>query len=267
MVAPRYQTQPSLPGVRPKMALVSRRFFAWWEGLAFDPILERSAILLEQSRRGNRLATLADQADLVAETIWGHGRLEPGSPAWTMHAARSLMVETNAHVAVLGAGRGAPLSDLGHGTRWRVTGFAERPCRMPRGRRVIAYDRARRRLTRAQMAGALAFFELHRDPEPASVFNLLHEIVEPGGKLAVVDYTIDRRGFRLKGAFEAPWSGAPRTIDEIAKIARDCGFRITGRGGWTPRCFCLWSLRVGPAGRPHGGCSTVSIIIVSAQRF
>ena len=222
-----------LPGISPKLAYIGRRFHAWWEGFAFDEALERQSILLQHSRPGRALSTISDQADLVAEVIWGAGRIEPGSPAWTLHLARSLMIDTKARVGVLGAGRGAPLNDLKTGTRWQVTGYARRACPYP-GVRLNDYSYMRNRHVRADMAGAMILFEAHRESDAAIPFAMMDRLLMPGGKAVAVDFTIPRREVRLNAAFASPWQGNPQPISVLREAAAKVGLEIVSEIDDTP---------------------------------
>lgn len=216
-----------LPGIQPKLAYASRRFHAWWEGYAFDPVIERRAIMLHRVKSGRHLTTLADQADLVAEAIWGHNRLEPGTPAWTLHLARSLMIDTRAKVAVFGAGRGGPLQDLKAGTRWNIQGYGRRAS--SEGRLAVnEYGRIRQKINKPTMGGGMIIFEGHREPDATALYKLMFEMLVPGAKAVIVDFTVPRREVRLKSAFTAPWQGSPRPAHEVSTALTEAGFTLTG---------------------------------------
>ncbi|MEO0611812.1 MAG: hypothetical protein AAFY83_00645 [Pseudomonadota bacterium] len=234
-----------LPGIAPKLSYVGRRFHAWWEGYAFDPYVERRSVLLQHSRAGRPLASLDDQADLVAEAIWGPGRIEPGSPAWTLHLARSLMIDTHARVAVLGAGRGAPLFDLKTGTRWRTTGYTRRAC-PAQGVRLIDYSHLRKRAGRNTMDGGMILFEAHRESDVVQPFRLLSDLIGAGGKGVAVDFTVPRREIRLKSAFASPWQGVAHPAATLREAAEKSRFDVIGEVDDTPTFIPL--VRQGWAG-------------------
>ncbi len=217
-----------LPGLQPKIAYAGRRFHAWWEGYGFDPTFERTELLLHHSRQGLPLNSITDQADMVSEAIWGYGRIEPGSPAWSMHLARSLMINTNARVGVFGAGRGAPLRDLKKGTRWRLSGFG-RHAKSLRSLPYKDYNLARQRMNKPVFDGGMMLFELHRESEPENMLRLMYEMLLPGAKATIVDFSIVRKGVRLKSAFEAPWQGVPQQAAFYEAGARNVGFEVTGQ--------------------------------------
>ncbi len=218
-----------LPGIPAKIAFTRRKFHAWWEGYAFDAAAERAAIVA-------RIPGAADMGsrppeEIVAEIIWGEGRQQPGAPVWTMRFARMLALPVRANAIVLGAGGGAPLDDLKHGTRWKVSGLT----RYKNYNRsdLRSYDEALQKLHKASTAGALSFFELHKDPDPVSFTRLAAELLVPGAKAVFVDFTVARKGARLRSCFPAVKYGAPRTHSEFQSVLRDGGFSISDYGDET----------------------------------
>jgi hypothetical protein len=207
---------------RDRLKFESRRFNAWWEGYDFDAGRERAAILAD-----------ADAADTpegpleldIARSIWGEGRLDPGDPAWTMRHARTLGVSLKAEIVILGAGAGAPIKDLKHGTRWKLSGYSRIPSKI-KGLDVIPYEAALTRINRASANGGISFFELHRDQDPAMIALFAAELVKPNAPFAFVDFTVARRGARLKSCFAEPWTGSPRQTDQFAELIEKSGFRV-----------------------------------------
>lgn len=207
---------------RERLEFESRRFNAWWEGYAFDADTERSAIAADRST----IEALDGPIDQdIAKTIWGEGRLDPGDPAWTMRHARTLGVALKAEVVILGAGAGAPIRDLKHGTRWRLSGYSRISSRL-KSVDVIPYEAALTRINRASADGGISFFELHRDQDPAMIALFAAELVKPNAPFAFVDFTVARRGARLKSCFADPWGGSPRQADQFADLIEKSGFRI-----------------------------------------
>ncbi len=207
---------------RDRLAFESRRFNAWWEGYAFDPAAERAAIAAAASAQTPPEGPLDID---IARAIWGEGRLDPGDPAWTMRHARTLGVSLKSEIVVLGAGVGAPLRDLKNAARWKVAGFSHIPARV-KGLDVIPYAAAMTRINRASADGGLCFFELHRDPDPAMFALFAAELVKPNAPLAFVDFTVARKGARLKACFAEPWGGSPRQANQIVEILEKSGFRV-----------------------------------------
>lgn len=218
-----------LPGFQAKLAFTRRKFHAWWEGYAFDAAAERAAILARFPGAADLGARPVDE--IVPEIIWGEGRQEPGAPVWTMRFARMLSLPVRAHVIVFGAGGGAPLNDLKHGTRWKVSGLT-RYDNYSHGE-LRSYDNALQKLHKASTAGALSFFELHRDPDPVAFTRLAAELLLPGAKAVFVDFTVARKGARLRSCFPAFKYGAPRNHGEYETILRDGGFTMTDYGDET----------------------------------
>lgn len=207
---------------RERLRYESRRFNAWWEGFAFDPDAERAALVAE----AEAARAPAGPPDLdIARSIWGEGRLDPGDPAWTMRHARTLGVALKAEIVILGAGAGAPVMDLKHGTRWKLSGYSRIPSKL-KGLDVIPYEAALSRINRASADGGLAFFELHRDADPAMIALFAAELVKPNAPFAFVDFTVARRGARLKSCFAEPWGGSPRQADQFAELLEKSGFRV-----------------------------------------
>lgn len=207
---------------RDRLAFESRRFNAWWEGFAFDPAKERAAIAAS-AESARDLVGPHDQA--IATAIWGEGRLDPGDPAWTMRHARTLGVALKAEIVVLGAGLGAPVKDLKNGTRWKLSGYARIKDRI-KGLDVIPYEAALSRINRASADGGLCFFELHRDFDPAMIALFAAELVKPNAPFAFIDFTVARKGARLKSCFADPWGGSPRQSDQLAELLEKSGFRV-----------------------------------------
>ncbi|MGE0408839.1 MAG: hypothetical protein AB7P23_06200 [Amphiplicatus sp.] len=214
--------EPSrINGVRGRLALAGRRVHAWWEGYAFDPALERADI-------AERLGEPApgDITIEIAELIWGAGRIEPGDPAWTMRHARTLGLPTNARVIVFGAGGGAPLRDLKIATRWKVSGLSRSAFRAP-GLNLKSYDAALTRAAKTAADGAISFFELHRDADPAAFARFVGEFLRSNAAVSFVDYTMARKHARLKGCFPETAPGAPRVAADTIRVLKEAGFAVS----------------------------------------
>ena len=211
-----------LPGIQAKLAFARRKFHAWWEGYAFDGEVERTAIKMQFP---NRSAVEGRPAsDIVAETIWGEGRLEPGSAAWTMHFAEMLALPPRANVVVFGAGAGAPLDDLKKGARWKVSGLTS--AKNVDGGDLRTYDMAMQRRVKAGVAGALSFFELNRDANPSAFAKFAAQILLPEAKAVFVDYAVARKGARLRSCFPDTKHGAPKTEAEYRDILGSAGYDV-----------------------------------------
>lgn len=212
-----------LGSIKARLAYAGRQFHAWWEGYAFDAEAERAAIAVEfpgATGMGSR-----PPEEIVAEAIWGEGRLEPGSPAWTLRFARSLSLPVKANVVVFGAGGGAPLTDLKHGTRWKLTGYTRNElCAV---KDLHPYTNAQQRLNKASAAGAISLFELHRDAEPSGAARIVADFLTPGAKASFVDYNVIRKGVRLRGCFPGARIGGPRPITDYQAALGGAGFRVT----------------------------------------
>ncbi|MEZ5895044.1 MAG: hypothetical protein R3C51_01470 [Parvularculaceae bacterium] len=204
---------------RARLAFENRRFNAWWEGYAFDAAAERAVL-----SRAGEAAGAPGHVD-IAEAIWGEGRLDPGDPAWTMRHARTLGLSLKANIVVLGAGAGAPLRDLAAGTRWRARGYA-RAGRKLKNFPVAAYESALTQINRAGADGGLCFFDLHRDPDPASLALFAAELVKPNAPFAFIDFTVARKHARLRGCFAEPWDGWPKPVEQTGALIEQSGFRI-----------------------------------------
>ncbi len=215
--------QPPLTLPR-QLALASRRFNAWWEGFAFDEAAERAQLLsvLKTERDGPRLPLHQD----IPAAIWGEGRFDPGDAAWTMRHARTLGADLKASVVVLGAGAGGPVRDLRHGTRWKITGYSRVTARV-KALDVSPYEVALSRINRAAADAGLCFFELHRDADPAMIAMFAAELVRPNAPFVFVDFTIARKGARLKSCFADPWDGAPRQSNQVSDMLDRAGFRVS----------------------------------------
>lgn len=210
-----------LTTVPAKATYLRRKLYAWWEGYAFDEEVERAAIASQY--HGDK-AALQSPETIIAQSIWGEGRFEPGSPAWTMRFARALNLPLRANVMVFGADAGACLEDLKHGTRWKVSGFT-RYDGVSR-RNLSSYEAAARKLHKASAAGAISFFELHRDSDPTAFAGFAGDVLLPGAKAVFVDFTVPRRTARLRGCFPASSQGAPRTIADFSSSLRNGGFSL-----------------------------------------
>ena len=207
------------------MALAGRRLHAWWEGYAFDATMERSRLA-----RAHGINTALGQnnyraEDDIAQSIWGPGRLGPGSSIWTMRFARSLSIPVRAPIVVLGAGAGGVLRDLKTATRWKVSGFSSF-AGDARGVDLNSYDQVMRRVNKAAAQAGLCFFELHRDPDPKAFVEFSAELVRTGAPMTFVDFTAARKGRGLKSCFAAPWTGAPKLSGDVASVIESGGFRI-----------------------------------------
>ncbi len=209
---------------RVRLALAGRRFNAWWEGFAFDEAAERAALVSEQ-KQARAVARLPVHQE-IPQSIWGEGRFDPGDAAWTMRHARTLGADLKASVVMLGAGAGGPIRDLKAGTRWRLTGYARISARI-KALDVSPYETALSRINRAAADAGLCFFELHRDADPAMIAMFAAELVKPNAPFVFVDFTVARKGARLKSCFADPWDGAPRQGDQVAEMLERAGFRVS----------------------------------------
>lgn len=209
---------------RVRLALAGRRFNAWWEGFAFDEAAERAALIREQvqARAISRLPVHQE----IPQSIWGEGRFDPGDAAWTMRHARTLGADLKASVVMLGAGAGGPIRDLKNGTRWKLTGYSRIASRI-KALDVAPYETALSRINRAAADAGLCFFELHRDADPAMIAMFAAELVKPNAPFVFVDFTVARKGARLKSCFADPWDGAPRQGDQVAEMLERVGFRVS----------------------------------------
>lgn len=213
---------------RQRAIFAARAFNAWWEGYSFDPKKTRAEIA--SGRRG------LERPDAeIPELIWGEGRLDPGDAAWTMRHARSLALSAKSQVSIFGAGAGAPLADVRAGARWSSTGYG----REARGRRLLtvkSYDEAMTRLQRADQDGALVFFELHRDPDPAAFARFVGEFLKPNAPAAFVDFAVTRPGLHVRDCFSEILPGSPRAVPDYAKAIKDAGL-VTGEPVDETRAF------------------------------
>lgn len=210
-------------GLREEISLAARRFNAWWEGYAFNADDERRRIRLDLGlTREEGLKNI----DAMAMALWGAGRLDPGDPAWTLRHARALSLPLKAEIAVLGAGAGAPLSDLRTATRWKLRGYSRFPEQRKRSP-LQSYEAASMRLERGVVDGGLCFFELHRERDPVSLSVFAGEISKAGAPFSFVDFAAARRGMRLDSCFRSPLSGSLQTTDQLIKIIEAGGFRVS----------------------------------------
>lgn len=210
-----------LPGLQAKLAYAGRKFHAWWEGYAFDEAVERAALRTKYSPIG---ADPQDVEEWIAAAIWGGGRLEPGGPAWTLRFARLLSLPTRARVILFGAGAGGPLRDLKKGARWRVTGFTR--AKHAAQKDLRSYDAALQRLDKAAAAGAISFFDLHRDASPGAFANFAATLLAPRARAVFVDYAVARKGVRLRSCFPARKHGAPKAEAEYREAIKNAGFSV-----------------------------------------
>ncbi|NNE42513.1 MAG: hypothetical protein HKN14_16520 [Marinicaulis sp.] len=217
-------TRNAAANLRAQLAFTGRKFHAWWEGYAFDADAERAAL---QAYFATTVDDPRNGDEVIAEAIWGKGRLEPGEPAWTMRFARLLSLPVRANVVVFGAGAGGPLDDLKHGTRWKTIGFTR--TKSYTDKRLRQYEDALQRLQKGAAGGALSFFELHRDANPEAVAALCAEMVTPGAKVAFVDFAGARRGVRLRSCFPATPKGAIRTEQQYEELFREAGFTLADK--------------------------------------
>lgn len=211
----------ALPNWQARLAFTGRKFHAWWEGYAFDEAAERAALQADFPFAGIKARPAGD---LIAEAIWGEGRLEPGSPAWTMHFARLLSLPVRANVVIFGAGAGGVLNDIRLGTRWRSTGLT-RAEHVARGN-LRSYDMAVQRRSKAKADGAMSFFELHQEANPASFSAMVSEMLTPGSKAVFVEYCVARKGVRLRSCFPTAKHGAPKTAAQYQEAIRNAGFVV-----------------------------------------
>lgn len=214
-----------MKALRTDLALAGRRFHAWWEGYAFDAAMERNRLA-----RSHGLNTIIKNKnyraeDEIAQSIWGPGRLGPGSAVWTMRFARGLGVAVRAQIVVLGAGAGGSLRDLKTATRWRISGYSSYAGEA-RGVDLNSYEQVMSRINKASAEGGLCFFELHRDPDPKAYASFAAELIVAGAPMTFVDFTAVRKGRGLKSCFSAPWSGAPKLAGDMAGMLEAAGFRV-----------------------------------------
>lgn len=210
------------PSLQSRLALAGRRFHAWWEGYEFDEDVELAAMRARLSSVGAQGGAAID--DIVAELIWGTGRLGPGSPAWTMRLSRALALRNRSRVFVFGAGAGAALRDLKDGAGHKATGFTH--LTNVAGANLETYDIAFAQTRKTRAAGALSFFELTRDPTPSSFAQFAAEALAPAARAIFVEFATARKGPILRGAFPTARHGAPKQETEYADVLRRSGFSI-----------------------------------------
>jgi hypothetical protein len=219
-------TAAKLPSMRAKLAFAARRFHAWWEGYAFDEAAELAALQAMFPMAGSPSGRPVE--DIVAEAIWGQGRLEPGAPVWTMRYARMLGLPVKAQVIVFGAGMGGPLGDLENGTRWKAQGFTH--AKAAERVNLYRYDAAMGRMHKANAQGAISFFQLSQDANPAAFSEFAAELLLPGAKAIFTDYAVVRKGARLPRCFPAISGGSPKTETEYRDALRTAGLIVDEAG-------------------------------------
>ncbi len=222
-------TTAKLPGTGARLALASRRFYAWWEGYAFDEAAERAAL---QARLPIGGASGRPAREIVAEAIWGAGRLEPGSPTYTMRYARMLGLPVKSSVVIFGAGAGGPLRDLDHGTRWKAKGFTQSSSAVAKN--LTPYGEAMGRINKSCADGAISFFQLNGDTNPVVFAEFAAELLDVGAKAVFADFAVVRKGARLPKCFSAGAGTMPKTESEYREILRAAGFVVEEAGDDTP---------------------------------
>lgn len=208
-------------GLREELALANRRFNAWWEGFEFSEEHERARLRREM---GFGLNSQGEATTIIAASLWGDGRIDPGTPAWMMRHARVLGLPLKADVALLGSGTGAPVKDLRSGTKWKIEAYSHHPSSI-RGAKTISYQKAASRLHRGTVDGGICLFDLHRERDPAALALFAAELAKPNAPFAFVDFTSNRRGLRLGGCFSDPLPGTPQSARQYADILKTAGFR------------------------------------------
>lgn len=217
-------TNAKLPTMGARLAFAGRRFHAWWEGYAFDEAAERARLQANLPIGGGASGRPAHE--IVAEAIWGAGRLAPGSPAYTMRYGRMLSLPVKARVVVFGAGAGGPLEDLDHGTRWKVTGFTHSSAAT--GGNLKPFGEALGRINKSGADGAISFFQLTSDANPLVFAEFAAEFLETGAKAVFADFAVVRKGARLPKCF--PAGAMPKTESEYRDALRAAGFVIEEAG-------------------------------------
>lgn len=250
-----------LPGMQAKLAYASRRFHAWWEGYAFDEVAERAALQAMLPSPGG--ASGRPVEDIVAEAIWGQGRLEPGSAEWTMRFARMLSLSRKSSAVVFGAGAGGPLHDLLSGTRWKAKGFTH--AKGAHAPHLSHYSEAMGRINKAGADGGLSFFQLSRDANPIAFAEFAAELMAPGAKAVFTEFAVVRRGARLSKCFPASHGAGPKTESEYRDALRAAGFVVEEAGDDTLAFLPL--IETGWAGwrRAYNAISHIEDIGLRAQ--
>lgn len=221
-------TSVKLPTMGARLAFAGRRFHAWWEGYAFDEVTERASLQANLPIGGG--ASGRPPHEIVSEAIWGAGRLEPGSAAYTMRYARMLSLPVKARAVVFGAGAGGPLDDLDHGTRWKVKGFTHSSSAA--GGALKPYGEALGRINKSGADGAISFFQLTSDANPLVFAEFAAEFLDTGAKAVFADFAVVRKGARLPKCF--PAGAMPKTESEYRDALRAAGFVIEEAGDDTP---------------------------------
>lgn len=212
------QPAVQLSGFRAKLDYAGRQFHAWWEGYEFDRSAERTLIAAKYGKIDFSLPV----DDLMVEAIWGGGRHEPGSPAWTMRFARLLSLPLKANINVFGAGRGAVLDDIKKGTRWKAHGFSR--AQGVARKNLFTYESVSDRVTARPAQGAICFFEIGADQNPAVLAATVAQSIKPGSIVVFVDYVATRRGARLRGCFPDRPNYGVRSDGEFESLLREAGF-------------------------------------------
>ncbi|MEO1251092.1 MAG: hypothetical protein AAFW81_01945 [Pseudomonadota bacterium] len=219
------QTAGTLSTLDAKARFAARRLHAWWEGYRFDPMAERAVIQAKLAQNGQPGGRPVDA--IVAEAIWGAGRLEPGSPDWSMRLANKLALPHKSRVIVFGAGAGASVDDLATGAGWKVIGLT--PSQSAANDRVVSYDLAMQRVQKSSADGALCLYQLSRDSNPTAFAEFAADLTTPGAPVIFADYVVARRWAKLPSCFPGG-SGFPKTEREYGASLAAAGFEVESIG-------------------------------------
>lgn len=219
-------TETPKASLREDIAVAGRWFNAWWEGYAFDADRTRRQLRDQAAQRFWRKLDGVAPEVIIANALWGDGRMDPGDAAWTMRHARMLGLPLKARVAVFGAAQGGPIRDLKAGAKWRTTGFA-RHAAQARHANIETYSEAAIHMNKGEYDGALCFFDLHRETDPKRLLALVSASLKGNAPVAFVDFAAGRSGTRLKSCFDEPLTGTARGGDQIAALIESAGFRIS----------------------------------------
>jgi len=229
-----------LPDMRARLTYAGRRIHAWWEGYDFDVFYERADIALHHHELSKKSISEKERADIVAESVWGPGRLAPGSPTWSMHLSRQLKIKDKTEFAIFGAERGAVVHDLKDVTNWKLTGFSHSSV-SHNILRVMDYEQGRKQFLKSCFYRGLSLFELHKEKDPGGHLRFIHDVMEPGGRALIIDFSTARKNARLSSAFSGAWEGAPQHIEDYLALMRRVGFEIVSIGDETENFLPLIS--------------------------
>ena len=182
-----------------------RKFSAWWEGDEYESSAANAMDEAVSMARDLDDVTSVSESVLsmaVAQAVWGHGYLDPGSPDYHEEISRPLMLNKDMSVAYIGAGLGGPARDIVRAFDTWITGYEEDEGAISEGQRqnemaglakkvtLNTFDPASPKLPKKKYQAIVAAGVLHDLEKLSPLIDSVTLSLKDGGTFLFTDYVV-----------------------------------------------------------------------------